>query len=330
MKKNIALVAGGFSNESVISLASAKMVEKALNKEKYNVFKIIIEKNKWYYLDNTEKEYLIDKNDFSLHLSEGKIKFDCAFIIIHGDPGENGKLQGYFDMLEIPYTTSDFYTMALTFNKAYCNATVRQFDVVNVARSIHIYKNHPRTADEILKEISLPCFVKPNSGGSSIGLSKVNLKDELLPAIELAFKEDNEILIEEFIKGRELTCGVLQTKDKKLVFPITEIIPKGKDFFDYEAKYKGFSDEVTPAQVDKSVSDLVQKTASKLYDLLNCKGISRFDFIYNENDKKLFFLEVNTVPGQSEGSLVPQQAKAYGITTTELYDLLIESILYRI
>ncbi|MDL2315408.1 D-alanine--D-alanine ligase [Bacteroidales bacterium OttesenSCG-928-C19] len=327
MKKNIALVAGGFSGEFVISIASAKMVEKALNSEKYNVYKIAIEKEKWYYLDKDENQIPVDKNDFSITVAGEKITFDCAFIIIHGDPGENGKLQGYFDMLNIPYTTSDFYTMSLTFNKAFCNAVVRQFEAVNVARSIHIYKNHQESAEDILKKISLPCFVKPNSGGSSIGLSKVNVKEELLPAIETAFKEDNEILIEEYIKGRELTCGVLQTKKEKIVLPVTEIIPKGKEFFDFEAKYKGFSDEITPAQVDKDVFELVQNTSSKLYDLLNCKGIVRFDFIYNEENNKLFFLEVNTVPGQSEGSIVPQQARAYGMTTTELYDLLIESIL---
>ena len=327
MKRNIALVTGGFSNESVISIASAKMVEKALNSEKYNAYKIVIEKDSWYYLGKEGEKTTVDKNDFSITISDEKITFDCAFIIIHGDPGENGKLQGYFDMLGVPYTTSDFYTMSLTFNKAFCNTVVRPFGVVNVARSIHIYKNHPESVEEILGKISLPCFVKPNSGGSSIGLSKVNTKEELQPAIETAFNEDDEILIEEYIKGRELTCGVLQTKKEKIVLPVTEIIPKGKEFFDYEAKYKGFSEEVTPAQLNKDAFELVQSTSSKLYDLLNCKGIVRFDYIYNEEDEKLFFLEVNTVPGQSENSIIPQQARCYGLTTTELYDLLIESVL---
>ena len=327
MKKNIALVAGGFSNESVISLASAKMVEKALNKEKYNVYKIIIEKDAWYYLDASGDKYPVDRNDFTITLPQGKIVFDCAFIIIHGDPGENGRLQGYFDMLNIPYTTSDFNTMAMTFNKAFCNAIVKKLKVIQVAQSVHIYKKYPKTELDIWNEIKLPCFVKPNSGGSSIGMSKVKTKEELLPAIERAFEEDDEILIEEFVEGRELSCGVLQTKQDRIVLPVTEIIPKGKDFFDYEAKYQGLSEEVTPANIEKEIFLHVQWASSKLYTLLNCKGVVRFDYIYNEVENRLYFLEVNTVPGQSERSIIPQQVRCYGLTTTDFYDLLIESVL---
>ncbi len=326
MKKNIALIAGGYSGEVPISLSSSVMIEKVLDKNKYNVYKIIIDKLNWYYTDGAGKRFEINKTDFSLCLDQTKILFDCAFIIIHGTPGEDGKLQGYFEMLEIPYTTCDSITSALTFNKAFCNAVVKGFNVVNISNSIHIFKNSDISDDEILQKISLPCFVKPNAGGSSVGMSKVSSKEELRSAIDKAFLEDEQVLIEEYVKGRELTCGMIRTKGEELIFPVTEIISK-KDFFDFEAKYKGMSDEITPALISEDLKNRIQNTSHVLYQRLNCKGIVRFDYIYNEDAEKLYFLEVNTVPGQSEKSIVPQQAAAMGISTSQLYDLLIESVI---
>lgn len=327
MKKNIAVVMGGFSGEHDISINSGTEVYKALNKDKYNVYRIVIDRSDWYYLSDDNKKISVDKNDFSICLDNKKITFDLAFIIVHGDPGENGRLQGYFDMIGVPYNTCGFYTSALTFNKGYCNAVVRNYGVINLAKSKVVYADRAIDADEILSDLELPVFVKPASGGSSVGMSKVKEKAELLPAIEKALHEDCEVLIEEFIQGREFGCGVLQTKNEKLVFPITEIIPIGREYFDYEAKYQGFSNEVTPAEVDEKISTMMQNTASRLYDLLNCRGLVRFDFIYNEDKAKLYFLEVNTIPGQSSESIVPKQARAMGISTAQLYEMLVETFL---
>ena len=212
MKKNIAVVMGGFSGEHDISINSGTEVYKALNKDKYNVYRIVIDRNDWYYLSDDNQKTSVDKNDFSICLDNKKITFDLAFIIVHGDPGENGRLQGYFDMIGMPYNTCGFYTSALTFNKGYCNAVVRNFGVINLAKSKVIYADRNIDADEILSDLELPVFVKPASGGSSVGMSKVKEKAELLPAIEKALHEDCEVLIEEFIQGREFGCGVLQTK----------------------------------------------------------------------------------------------------------------------
>jgi D-alanine-D-alanine ligase len=238
---------------------------------------------------------------------------------VHGTPGEDGKLQGYLDMLQIPYNTCDAATSALTFNKGFCNKVVKNLNIVNVSDSVHIFKNTPFNLSEIAEKLGFPCFVKPNCGGSSIGMSKVKTFDELKPAIDRAFEEDTQVLIEKFVKGREFSCGMFRSKGEKIVFPITEIISK-KEFFDYEAKYTPeLTDEVTPAQVDDLYRNLIQQTASKLYDELNCAGIVRFDFILEEHTNALYFLEVNTVPGQSENSIVPQQARAMGWTMRELY-----------
>ncbi len=324
MKKNIALVMGGFSGEHDISINSGCQVYEALDKNKYNVYKIVIDRGGWYQLREDGSHLPVDKNDFSVNGT----RFDLAFIIIHGNPGENGKLQGYFDMIGLPYTTCGFYTSALTFNKGYCNPVVASFDVVKVAKSKLLYGDRPVDIDALLEELSLPLFVKPASGGSSVATTKVKTREELMPAIKEALGEDSQVLVEEFIKGREFDCGVMRTKNEKLVFPVTEIIPKGgHEFFDYEAKYNGFSDEVTPAEVDKEVSDEIQRVTSLLYDLLDCKGVVRFDFIYDTDKRQLFFLEVNTIPGQSAESIVPKEARAMGISTAQLYDMIIESSL---
>lgn len=328
MKKNIALVMGGFSGEHDISINSGCQVYEALNKDLYNVYKIVIDKDGWYWLTDQGTHQPVNRGNFTLEEQGQTIRFDLAFIIVHGNPGENGVLQGYFDMLDIPYTTCGFYTSALTFNKGYCNPVVKSFNVVKVAQSRMLHSMEEVDCEQLVAELSLPLFVKPASGGSSVATTKVKTLAALRPAIEEAFGEANEVLVEQFIKGREFDCGVLATREKKYVFPITEIIPTGgHEFFDYEAKYQGFSNEVTPAEVETSISDEIQQVSSQLYDLLNCRGVVRFDYIYDTDRKELFFLEVNTIPGQSAESIVPKQARAMGISTAELYEMIIQSSL---
>ena len=324
-KKNIALVMGGFSGEHDISIMSGCQVYENLDHEKYNVYKIVVDREGWYGLADDGSRMPVNRDNFTV---EGVSRFDLAFIIIHGNPGENGVLQGYFDLLGIPYTTCGFYTSALTFNKGYCNPVVRNFGIVNVAKSKMLYADQPIDTAALLQELSLPLFVKPAAGGSSVATTKVKRAEDLMPAIQEALTEDKGVLVEEFIQGREFDCGVLRTKEKKYVFPITEIIPTGgHEFFDYAAKYDGFSNEVTPAEVDKAISDLIQQVSSQLYDLLDCRGIVRFDYIYDTAKDELFFLEVNTIPGQSAESIVPKQARAMGISTRQLYEMVIQSCL---
>ncbi|SDG24509.1 D-alanine--D-alanine ligase [Chitinophaga filiformis] len=327
MKKNIALVAGGYSGEYVISVQSAAVIEKNIDSSKYNVYKISITRDGWNYIGTEGQSVAVDRNDFSLTINGNKITFDAVFIGIHGTPGEDGRLQGYFEMLGIPFTSCGMVTSALTFNKSYCNKVVSSLGVVNVSKSVHIFRDQPFDTKEILRDLKLPVFVKPAEGGSSIGMSKVNTAEELMPAIEKAFKEDVQILIEEFIKGREITCGLYKANGEFTVLPVTEII-SSKEFFDYEAKYTpGVTREVTPAEAPSEVTNLIQATARKLYDKLNCRGIVRMDFIWEEANNRLFFLEVNTMPGQSENSLVPQQVRAAGKTLQEFYGTLIEECL---
>ncbi len=336
MKKNIALVMGGFSGEHQISINSGCQVYESLDKDKYSVYKIVvgsfdngvIDRQQWYWLADDGTRRPIDRSDFTVTDNGQKVRFDLAFIIIHGNPGENGVLQGYFDLLGIRYTTCGFYTSSLTFNKGYCNAVVRSYHIVKVAKSRLYYKGQHVDTKDIKERLGFPVFVKPASGGSSVATTKVKRMEELMPAIEEAFTEDDAVLIEEFVQGREFDCGVMKIKGKKYVFPITEIIPiGGHEFFDYAAKYDGFSNEVTPAEVDGAVAEEIQDVSSKLYDLLNCRGVVRFDYIYNEERQRLTFLEVNTIPGQSAESIVPKQARAMGISTAQLYEMIIEDAL---
>lgn len=325
MKKNIALVAGGYSGEYEISIRSAGQIAQNIDTNKYNVYTIVIEKKSWYY-SIEDKHVEIDKNDFSLTLNEEKINFDGALIIVHGTPGENGLLQGYFDMLNIPYTTCSALVSTITFDKEVCNALVRSFDIVNVAKNTSVFKDEKLDLDKISETINFPLFVKPSEGGSSIGMSKVSCKEDLLPAIEKAFDVHHKVLIEEFIEGREFSCGVMQVGEKEIIaFPMTEIVSQ-TEFFDYDAKYNGLSNEITPAQVSNELMLRVQETTKKLYKRLNCSGVCRIDFIYREKDDKLFFLEVNTTPGQSAQSIVPQQVRAMGRDTKWLYQTLLEQL----
>ncbi|MBC7553266.1 MAG: D-alanine--D-alanine ligase [Taibaiella sp.] len=326
MKKNIALLAGGYSGEYVISIQTAATIEKSLDKGKYNIYKIIITKEAWYHESEAGK-VLVDKNDFSLIIGEEKINFDCVFIAMHGSPGEDGRIQGYLDMLMIPYTTCNAIVSALTFNKSYCNKVVKDFNVVSIANSVHLIKGEPYSMGAILDQLKLPVFVKPNESGSSLGVSKVKRVEELLPAIEKAFREDKQVLIEEFIEGRELTIGVFRNKGVLYPLPATEIVSKN-EFFDYEAKYTpGVTNEITPADVDTNTKEQLEAKAMYIYRYLNCRGIVRMDFILQHGTNKLFFLEVNTMPGQSENSIVPQQVRASGRTLTSFYGDLLEECL---
>jgi len=315
MKYRIAIIAGGDSGEYEISVKSAAVVKKHLNSAKFECFLVVIRGKDWYYLEDSGTSIAVNKEDFTVSLPGKKLSFDGVFVAIHGTPGEDGKIQGYFDLLRIPYTSCDQTTSALTFDKFFCNHFVSSFGM-NISRSIVLRKGEEIDEDELLKQISLPLFVKPNRGGSSVGTSKVKTRQELIPALALAFREDNQVMLEEHIPGRELSCGTITYKGKIRTLPITEIISK-KEFFDYEAKYQGMSDEVTPAIIPDKIAGVISDTSVRLYKLLNCKGIVRFDYILN--DKKLFFLEVNTVPGFSELSIVPQQALKAGISLRELF-----------
>lgn len=327
MKPVIAFVTGGYSSEAVISYKSAITIGNNLDSSKFEVYKIDITPSGWFYEANGEK-IAVDRNDFSLSVSGKKIRFDAVFIGIHGTPGEDGKLQGYFDLMGLPYTSCDAATSALTFNKRYTVA-VASFGGINTAKSLHLFKEQPVSSESILQQLQLPVFVKPNNGGSSIGMSKVNEASELPAALEKAFKEDTQVLVEEFIAGREFTVGVFRTTKEIIVLPITEIFTKN-DFFDYEAKYqKGLSDETTPAEIDETMAGKIRDTARKVYEVFNCRGVVRIDFIYNEARQAPFILEINTVPGQSEMSIIPQQVRSMGWNLKDFYSSLVEEALSR-
>ncbi len=323
-KKTIAFVTGGYSGEAVISYKSAVTIENNIDEDKYNVYKIDVHPTGWWYETAEGEEVAVDKNDFSIKLNGGKITFDAVLIGIHGTPGEDGKIQGYFDLLKIPYTSCNAATSALTFNKRNTIA-VAAFGGIKVARSVLLIKDSFISPDKIAGQLKFPVFIKPNNGGSSIGMSKVNEpSEELGMAIGKAFKEDDQVLIEEFIKGREFTIGVFKSGGNIITLPITEVISKN-DFFDYEAKYvAGMSEEITPAVVDEVITEKIRSNAKLVYQLLNCRGVVRIDFIYNESDQQPYMLEVNTVPGQSEASIVPKQVRAMGWTLKEFYSALID------
>jgi D-alanine-D-alanine ligase len=325
MKQQIALVTGGLSGEAQISYKSAITVSNHTDREKFNLYKIDINPEGWWYLPETGERSTVDRSDFSIMEAGVKINFDAILLCIHGTPGEDGKLQGYFDMLGLPYTSCDAATSALTFNKRYTVA-VAAFAGIHVAKSLHLFKHTPVSVDSILSQLQLPVFVKPNNGGSSIGMSRVDQATELAAALDKAFQEDDQVLVEEFISGREFTIGVFKSKGSTTVLPITEI-KTGNAFFDFEAKYQGKSEEITPAQISPLMQEQLTSAAKRVYEVLNCRGVVRIDFIYNESQAQPYMLEVNTVPGQSAASVIPQQVKAMGWSLTDFYTAIIEEAL---
>lgn len=321
MKKNIAILAGGDSSESVISLQSAEQVRKLLNKEKYNTYTIYVKGTEWVVTSDQFCDTIVNKDDFSFRFNNDKIKFDFALIMIHGTPGEDGKLQSYFDLLNIPYSTSSALISAVTFNKYICKA-VLDYEGIKSAKAYLIRNGDKINSNEIIEKTGLPCFVKPNAGGSSFGISKVKKIEDLENAINEALKEDNEVIIEEFLPGIEVTSGVFDNKGELIALPITEIVSEG-EFFDYDAKYNGKSQEITPARVNNIVTDKVQKLSKLIYKKLDCKGVVRVDYMVNNDEP--YFIEINIVPGMSGESIIPQQLKEYGMSVSEMYDIIIDN-----
>ncbi len=320
-KIKVVLFTGGDSGEYEISIASASQVKGNLNPEKFEVFQVLIRGNNWIYEDAGGMQFPYDRNLHCLHLNNEPVKFDCAFIAIHGTPGEDGKLQGYLEIAGIPYTTCDVTTSALTFNKYFCNDLARQYGV-NVAGTVMLRRGDNWNAVALVKEVGLPCFVKPNKSGSSVGVTKVYNISEIPDAIAKAFAEDDEVLVQQFIKGREMTCGVYKMNGNIQVLPVTEIVSKN-DFFDYQAKYTAeLVNEITPARIEKEQSDECQRISGYLYRKFNCRGVVRFDYFLTENG--WWFLEVNTVPGFSGESIVPKQLRTAGIDPKVFFGALIE------
>jgi D-alanine-D-alanine ligase len=326
MKKTIALITGGFTGESVISLKSAEFVHSKLDKDKFDVYKIIITPDSWYH-ENDQGRTEINRNDFSLALSENTVRFDAAFIILHGSPGEDGKLQGYLDMLNIPYTSCDALSSALTMNKGYTKAIVDGIAGLFVARSIQLFSNSEKNIDKIASKLKLPYFIKPNNGGSSIGMSKVKTSDELPEALAKAFNEDTQVLVEEFINGREFSVGIYKNQGGIEVLPATEVISP-KEFFDFEAKYTpGMTEEITPARMTEQERERVVEIVTEAYERLNCKGMVRIDYFLENETGNFYFVEINTIPGQTATSFIPQQVKAAGKNISDFYSELIETAL---
>jgi D-alanine-D-alanine ligase len=323
MKKNIAIIMGGYSSEYDISLQSGNVVYETLDTEKYNLFKVHVFEHKWVYVNADEQEFPIDKNDFSVSVNGQKIQFDCVFNAIHGTPGEDGFMQGYFALLNIPQTSCGMYQAALTFNKRDCLSVLKPYGI-KAAESYYINLGDAIDENAIVKKVGLPCFVKANKAGSSFGITKVYKKEALQNAIDVAFKEDDEIIIESFLDGTEVSVGVISYKGKVKVLPITEIV-SDNDFFDYKAKYLGESQEITPARLTKAQENKVNKVAKKVYEVLNMKGFTRSEFIFKDGEPHL--LEINTVPGFTRASILPQQAIKAGISLTELFGNAIESSL---
>lgn len=322
MKKNIAIVAGGDSSEVVVSLKSAAGIFSFIDGEKYNKYIVTIVDKCWQVELSENEKATIDKNDFSFQQNGEKIRFDFAYITIHGTPGENGILQGYFDLIGLPYSCCGVLAAALTFNKFTCNQYLKGFGV-RVAESIMLRQGQTVSDEDVIEKLGLPCFVKPNVGGSSFGVTKVKLINQIQPAIEKAFSEGHEVLLESFMQGTEITCGVYKTADKEVVFPITEVISEN-EFFDFDAKYKGQVSEITPARISKELTKRVQKLTSAIYDIVGAKGIIRIDYIISEGDV-VNLLEVNTTPGMTPTSFIPQQVSAAGLDIKDVMTDIIES-----
>jgi len=326
MKKNIAIVAGGYSSEIVISLKSAEGLFSFIDKERYNLYIVIIKKDEWMVQLPDETEAEIDKNDFCF-VEDGRVKhFDFAYITIHGTPGEDGLLQGYFDMIGMPYSSCNALVSAITFNKYVCNNYLRGFGV-KAADSIRLLKGQTISSEEIVSRLGLPLFVKPNVGGSSFGTTKVKSKEEVQGAIARAFVEGEEVILEQFILGTEVTCGCYKTKRKATVLPLTEVVTEN-EFFDFDAKYNGQVQEITPARLADEMTKKVQDETLRIYDLLGASGLIRVDYIIPENEEP-YMLEVNTTPGMTATSFIPQQVRAAGLDIKDVMTEIIEDALLK-
>lgn len=320
MKKNIAVVYGGDSSEYVVSVQSGKNVCQSIDQDLFKPWMVELRGLEWKIIVDGEKIAEVDKGDFSFSLDGQRIRFDYAYIIIHGTPGEDGILQGYFDLLKVPYSSCGVHASALTFNKFFCSNYLRNFGVP-LAKSVLVKKGQSKDIRGLVNETGLPAFVKPNAGGSSFGVTKVKSVEALDAAIEKAWEENSDALVEEFIDGKEFTCGLVKLKDQEFIFPVTEVLPKN-EFFDYEAKYtKGMTDEITPARISPELTRDIQQLASKIYDLCSCEGIVRIDFILKNG--QFYFLEVNTTPGMTATSFIPQQIAAMGKDLKAMLTLII-------
>ncbi|MFY7970727.1 MAG: D-alanine--D-alanine ligase [Flavobacteriales bacterium] len=318
--KKIAVICGGYSGEAAVSMKSAAMVMNNIDRTQYEPTKVVITPERWY-AEWEGSEVDMDKNNFSVPTPSGAYGFDAAFIIVHGTPGEDGQLQGYLNMIGLPYTTGDVLNMAVTFNKKMTTRTLGQMGF-RVAKSIVLNRDEPYSVSFLTANLGLPCFVKPNCGGSSIGTSRVNVSEEMHIALEKGFKEDEQVIIEEFIAGTEVTCGVIKYQGKVKALPITEIVSK-KEFFDFEAKYQGASEEITPARLSEEITRSIQSQCEDIYKKLECRGMIRIDFLIR--GEETFVVEVNTVPGFTEASIIPQQAGVIGISKTELITTVLNS-----
>ena len=322
MKRTIAIIAGGDSSEYEVSMNSAKGIYSFIDKEKYNLYLVELTRQKWEAILTDGSRTPIDKNDFSFMENGVKVKPDFAYITIHGTPGENGILQGYFELLGIPYSTCDVLVSALTFSKFTLNQYLKSFGI-RVAESMLVIKQHEVSEDLIIEKIGLPCFIKPNASGSSFGVTKVKTREQIRPALQAAFEESDDVMIEAFMDGIELANGCYKTKEKSVILPITEVVSQN-EFFDYNAKYKGEVTEITPARLSPELTDRVQKLSSAIYDILKCKGIVRIDYIITEGEK-INMLEVNTTPGMTATSFIPQQVRAAGLDIKEVMTDIIEN-----
>lgn len=322
MKRTIAIVAGGDTSEYEVSLRSAQGIYSFIDKEKYTLYIVGMHGLDWHVELPDGTKLPVDRNDFSFQLNGQKVKFDFAYITIHGTPGEDGRLQGYFDMLRIPYSCCGVLAASLTYDKFACNQYLHSFGV-RIADSLLLRRGQSITDDEVVEKIGLPCFIKPSLGGSSFGVTKVKTREQIQPAIAKAFDEAQEVLVEAFMDGTELTCGCYKTKDKSVVFPITEVVSHN-EYFDYKAKYNGESDEITPARISDELTDRVKKLTSAIYDILGAQGIIRVDYIITEGDK-INLLEVNTTPGMTSTSFIPQQVRAAGMDIKDVMTDIIEN-----
>jgi D-alanine-D-alanine ligase len=322
MKRTIAIVAGGDTSEYEVSLRSAQGIYSFIDKEKYTLYIVGMHGLDWHVELPDGTKLPVDRNDFSFQLNGQKVKFDFAYITIHGTPGEDGRLQGYFDMLRIPYSCCGVLAASLTYDKFACNQYLHSFGV-RIADSLLLRRGQSITDDEVVEKIGLPCFIKPSLGGSSFGVTKVKTREQIQPAIAKAFDEAQEVLVEAFMDGTELTCGCYKTKDKSVVFPISEIVSHN-EYFDYKAKYNGESDEITPARISDELTDRVKKLTSAIYDILGAQGIIRVDYIITEGDK-INLLEVNTTPGMTSTSFIPQQVRAAGLDIKDVMTDIIEN-----